>query len=370
MFLQILNLILLLHHSNGCSDGKYLIFDDDYNPFKDPTHQNKTEVEVTLSFENFDAVDDSQKKFTFTAFLHMTWREDRIRMNPELDYVVKPKSFLTCIRAPGSHFYGMVDLTHVEELGRTIEIFVENIGNTSIRINYMSRVQAKINCPEFQFHWFPFDQQFCSIVLMLMTPKPDDATLNGQISFSKFNDIQYAPLAYYVSNEPLSKKDTEIFEKIGQPYFGTRLSFDRKLPPYNGYLSFPEMMVLISWLTYWIPYTSYPGRLAPLVILLLTLVNTFIKVRGVVPTCMDSMTVLEIYILVCIFQVLFVVLGYFHILVTLHCLKSAVHAEEMDPQVIEEQKIMKINRFYLIASPILNICMWIVIALYYQFSYM
>ena len=128
------------------------------------------------------------------------------------------------------------------------------------------------------------------------------------------------------------------------------------------------MYVSVGLSTYWIPHTSYSGRLGPLVVLLLTLVNTFIKVRGVVPTCMDSMTVLEIYILLCIFQVLFVILAYAHTLIIVQRVKVSPSTNGMDPKVLEEKKVKKINLCYQIASPILNICMWLAIFLYSLFG--
>ena len=37
-----------------------------------------------------------------------------------------------------------------------------------------------------------------------------------------------------------------------------------------------EILLMVSWVTYCIPYDSYPGRLSPLVVVLLALVNTLL----------------------------------------------------------------------------------------------
>ena len=363
LYIQVL-ILLALHQSQACSNDNRLIFSEYYNEADAPTSPN-TKVDAGWNFKSFDAVDDSQKTFTFTALIHFKWKEIRIQMKPEFNSLRKPRTFLNAVWSPTLKFIGQVDSSEVNTVNNNLDVLIRNEGNDSIWIETRFLLQVKINCPDFEFHWFPLDQQICAIVLYSEKP---DSSLVGEVGIAPTLDMNDAPLEYDVTNTTLGLGDARDLPNKQLSYLGTRLLFKRRTPPYNGYLIFSELIVCISWITYWIPYTSYPGRLAPLFVLLLTLVNTFIKVRGVVPTCMNSMTIIEIYILVCILQVLFVILSYAHILITINQLKSTVATEGMDPKVIEEQKILKINRFYQITSPILNICMWLVIALYLQFS--
>ena len=250
MFLGTLLILILPHQSKGCSDDNELIFAKDYRKSQPPAQPNKTLVEVTWWFENFDDVDDSRKKFTFTAWINLQWQDNRIKMKPGIEWVQKPMTYLTCIWAPNIYFSGMVSLTHVDDLLDRKYISMKNVGNDSIKIRVGLRLQIKINCPEFHFHWFPLDTQFCSVILIGIDRA---TTLKGQIMYSYFNDIQHAPLEYDVSNRTLVEKDVEIFSTkrgVELSYFGTRLSFDRRLPPYLGYLIFSEIIVLISWLSY------------------------------------------------------------------------------------------------------------------------
>ena len=359
--LHIFVILLILHQSQACSNDNRLIFSEDYNE-ADPPTVPKTAVEAGWRFKSFDSVDDSQKTFTFTARIYFHWRETRIRMKPEFNSLRKPRSFFSSIWSPTLTFKGQVDFNRVDFASKNYDILLENEGNETIWITTWFLARVKINCPDFEFHWFPLDQQICAVVLY---PRIPDSTIDGQVDFATTFDINDAPLEYDVTHTTLQATDLPI---LPWSYLGTRLLFKRRTPPYNGYLIFSELIVCISWITYWVPHTSYPGRLAPLFVLLLTLVNTFIKVRGVVPTCMSSMTIIEIYILACIFQVLFVILAYAHILIAIHHLKTSVSSDGMDPNAIEEQKVLKINQCYRITSPILNICMWLVIALYSQLN--
>ena len=358
-------LLTRLTRANDCSQENDLIFNQDYNQ-ADPPIKPKTKVDVRLLFKTFDEVDDSQMTFTFNSVIDLSWQDDRIRMDPKFTQRRKSRDFGTCIWSPSLTFRGQVSLSHVSNVNNDMEIRIENIGNASIRINFKLHVKVKINCPYFEFRWFPFDRQFCSVVLY---STDTDVDLNGVLDDVYTFHYDKIPLEYDVTNDTLGERDTKVFKENGNPYFGTKLWLDRRLPPYYGYLIFTEMIVVISWITYWVPYASYPGRLGPLVTLLLTLVNTFIKIRGVIPTCMASIPVIEIYVIACIFQILFVILGYAHILIAIQNLKSKVATDGgMDPKVVEEQKVKKINRIYQIMSPVLNVGMWLIIGLYSHFG--
>ena len=156
--------LLRLTRANDCSQENDLIFNQDYNQ-ADPPIKPKTKVDVRLLFKTFDEVDDSQMTFTFNSVIDLSWQDDRIRMDPKFTQRRKSRGFGTCIWSPSLTFRGQVSLSHVSNVNNDMEIRIENIGNASIRINFKLHVKVKINCPYFEFRWFPFDRQFCSVVL-------------------------------------------------------------------------------------------------------------------------------------------------------------------------------------------------------------
>ena len=300
---HLLLILLAFRVSKSCSNDNRLIFDQYYNEAIAPTKPT-TKVEIGLYFKNFEDVNDSQKTFTFNSVIKLKWQDDRIRMDPNFNQLRKLRTFATCIWSPHVMFRGQVSLSHVDNAVKDTDILIENIANTSIQIDFSLHVIVKINCPYFDFVWFPFDRQFCSVIL---GTRDTNVVLDGEVLDTATFNIQYAPLEYDVTNTSLGSRDTVLLKEKGKSYIGTRLFFDRKLPPYYGYLIFSETIVCISWIT---------------------------------------------------------ILGYFHILLTIHKLKAEVFSDGMDPKVIEEQRVHKINRFYLITSPILNSCMWLCIGSY------
>ena len=45
-----------------------------------------------------------------------------------------------------------------------------------------------------------------------------------------------------------------------------------------------EMLIIVSWITYFIPHDSYPGRLSPLLVVLLAQINILLDVYDDVPS--------------------------------------------------------------------------------------
>ena len=195
MSLWVVPLVLLhFHGSKGCSDETNLIFSQDYNRLQAPFAPNKTTVNVSLWIDSFDGVDDSQKTLTISTWIVLNWQDNRIQMKPGLKQIGKSnksKSFFNCIWAPNLFFFGMISSSHTDRsVPNQQDIIMENIDNTSIRITYNFHLQVKIICPEFDFHWFPFDRQFCSIILRRFK-RDSDVELNGQVDFAQHMAFQF-----------------------------------------------------------------------------------------------------------------------------------------------------------------------------------
>ena len=65
-----------------------------------------------------------------------------------------------------------------------------------------------------------------------------------------------------------------------------------------------EFVVIVSWISYWIPYDSIPGRMSPIVTVLLAIINGLIGISGDFTPGESSISMFEIYILGALFQVL------------------------------------------------------------------
>ena len=64
-----------------------------------------------------------------------------------------------------------------------------------------------------------------------------------------------------------------------------------------------ELVVIASWISYWIPYDSIPGRMSPIVTVLLAIINALIGTIGDFTPGESSISMFEIYIVGALFQV-------------------------------------------------------------------
>ena len=65
----------------------------------------------------------------------------------------------------------------------------------------------------------------------------------------------------------------------------------------------PLLCVHVTWVSYFISYESAPGRLSPIVTVILALINTIMRIQDLGNQSMDSTTIFEAYVMSCLFQV-------------------------------------------------------------------
>ena len=70
-----------------------------------------------------------------------------------------------------------------------------------------------------------------------------------------------------------------------------------------------EILIMASWVTYFIPHDSYTGRLSPLLVVLLAQINILLRIHNDLPT-LNSMGVLQLFVMGSIGQSSFVIASY------------------------------------------------------------
>ena len=105
--------------------------------------------------------------------------ENRIRIeNPKFAKLRKSEILNTCIWSPSLILRGQIDLSRDEQLHNEMPISIEKSTETSVKIELRLNVNVKLNCPDFDYDWFPFDKQECSVILFTNDP---ETKLNGVI---------------------------------------------------------------------------------------------------------------------------------------------------------------------------------------------
>ena len=125
-----------------------------------------------------------------------------------------------------------------------------------------------------------------------------------------------------------------------------------------------EILLNVSWITYFIPYDSIPGRLGPLVVLLLASVNILITAMAKVPS-KESLAAFELYIMITIGQLTYVIGSYGYILARVTSLRN--RSSDLNYIRYQAQTISwKVDRFSMGFSVLLNISFLFIYFFYYM----
>ena len=83
---------------------------------------------------------------------------------------------------------------------------------------------------------------------------------------------------------------------------GIAMAFDRYFSPYVFTFISVQLLTVGSWLSFFVPWDNVPGRMAPLVTVILALTNILLKTRDVVPD--DAiLTAMDVWSAAGLFQV-------------------------------------------------------------------
>ena len=164
-------------------------------------------------------------------------------------------------------------------------------------------VEVTLTCPQFNFDSFPFDEQVCHLI---MYSQQTFLNVSGIMKFLAQLDGQHSNVQFAVKSYPLEFKETETYPlfktKTPVSYFGLKLKLKRLVYPYISHFICTELLVIASWVSYLVPYDSIPGRMSPIVTVLLALINIFIKVADYEPA-LTTITYFEWFMMVSIIQV-------------------------------------------------------------------
>ena len=129
-----------------------------------------------------------------------------------------------------------------------------------------------MSCP-FDFSSFPFDEQKCSLTMIL------PFGWNLTVPTNKNHALKYVKDGFEIETQPLDsfRIDADNLNWYSL-YFGIKATFKRKLSKYIFQYYLPSITIVIaSSVSFIIPLSAIPGRVALMGTQFLTLTNIFIN---------------------------------------------------------------------------------------------
>ncbi|KAI1296501.1 Glycine receptor subunit alpha-2 [Halotydeus destructor] len=238
----------------------------DYDRTKAPPVGTSGPLNISLSVSIIQlmGINEAEQSMTIDIMYHQRWTDRRLffpRHNHEvisLDMSLRAKLWMPDVYVINSLSPGVVQL---------VPLYMELESNTS-QLVITSRQTVKLRCPMDLFN-FPQDTQKCDIELSLMTTPSSKASLVWE-SFG-LNPKRWFP-NFHVINSKVA--DCESVRGPSYSCIKGQIKLFRNVSYYMIRIYGPSfLMVITSFVGFWVPPCGYPGRIALALTPLLTLVT-------------------------------------------------------------------------------------------------
>ncbi|XP_023321281.1 gamma-aminobutyric acid receptor subunit alpha-6 isoform X3 [Eurytemora carolleeae] len=286
------------------SDTLDILLDKDrYNRQMRPPGENldtsPVQVQINMAIRSMGPVDEVRELFSLDCYFRQSWTDTRLRFNTTgISELVLDWQFLTKIWKPDTTFLnGQKCYLHkITVPNRFIRI------SPSGRVSYSQRLTLWSKCPMY-LGKFPFDSQSCSLEIGSYGYTSDDLTYEWALKPVSIDDLGLAQyhmtdLNYGVQTSPTKRKISSGFRTDSVAFL--RFDFQRQSGFFLLGIYFPlTLIVMCSWVSFWIVKTDVPSRVSLGVTSLLSV--TKVGFGGKAKPQIGYATALDVYTIICFF---------------------------------------------------------------------
>jgi len=239
-----------------------------------------TIVNVNLYFRSFEKIDDVKMEYSVQITFRQQWNDNRLAFN-NMDGRIKYLTMTDSRRVwmPDTFFRNEKEGQFHEIIQPNLYIRVYPIGD----ILYSIRVSLTLSCP-MALDLFPLDTQICHLKVASYGFTTDDVMYqwkqNDSVQFAK---SLFLPGGFELSDYIDGKCD--ICTNTGcYSCLTVDMTFKRQLSYYILTIYVPTLMiVMVSWLSFWLDHKSAPARVTLTVTTLLAMSTTTSSINNSLP---------------------------------------------------------------------------------------
>eukprot|EP00105_Crassostrea_gigas_P029830 XP_011451888.1 PREDICTED: glycine receptor subunit alphaZ1 [Crassostrea gigas] len=266
----------------------YLLNSSTYDPGIAPDYEEDvaTEVEVQLEITSIDSISAISMEYSMNVFLQQTWRDPRLNFShiSNISVLELDQRRIGDVWAPDIFFKN-------EKSGSLHTVTVPNkllhINNDG-SVLYSMRLSLTLSCM-MDLRYFPMDDQTCLILMESFGYSKENVALKWNskepvIFGLDDNDEQSLPQFYFY--KPLETEGCFSFDsfKIEFSCLRAKLFIQRNLGFYIAQVFIPSMLIVIlSWISFWIHVDYLPARASLGVICVLTMTTQSSGIRSSLP---------------------------------------------------------------------------------------
>ncbi|XP_006812799.1 glycine receptor subunit alpha-2-like [Saccoglossus kowalevskii] len=288
---------------------------DKISTFRPHLHGDPVVVTVYVSVDSFGSISAMSMEYTMNVDVYLEWEDIRLVHNTT-DLVFQTVESIKQFWLPDIYFVN-------EKNGELHVVLSENIAlvlQQSGTITYKTRLTLVLTC-YMELHLFPLDIQHCPLLIRSYAYNDKHVTLKWRT----YNPVMINPkiqLPQYdlPTGDPETSMNLEELPPLGN--FSTLLvefRLDRSLGFFIVNMFLPSViLVIISWISFWLHVDATPARASLGITSVLTLVTQSGTIRFTVPA-LSYPTAIDIWFSVCILFVFaalieFALVNYFYII--------------------------------------------------------
>lgn len=297
--------VCLLGQVNAETQRSFLqdILDKNYDvnvwPGAEKEIDEPTRVTVQVFINSFGSLNAANMDYSIDVFLRQRWRDHRLALPGNRTRItVQDSKMQDKIWKPDTYFNNVKDA----------ELHMVTMPNKLLRINkngdilYSMRVTLRLSC-SMDFADYPFDEQVCDTIISSYS-NTDDVIIyewDEEIAIDKPDDLEIAQFDFL--REPVTTEGTQVYTTGN--FSSLKVSFD--LRRQNGFHILQTyiptiLIVVISWVSFWLDPKAIPGRVSLGVTTLLTLTTVASGVRASLPP-VSYVKAIDVWIGVCMIMV-------------------------------------------------------------------
>ncbi|XP_046441772.1 gamma-aminobutyric acid receptor exp-1-like isoform X2 [Daphnia pulex] len=240
-----------------------------YDKMEPPKREGKpTTVFFHVTVMSLDSIDESSMTFAADIFFSQTWQDYRLRFPDNLtaDYRLLPTSWLNSMWRPDSFFKNAKKVTFQDVTIPNHYIWLYKDKS----ILYMVKLTLILSC-SMNFHLYPHDTQQCAMKIESLSHTTDDLVFNWELKTPLVVDDRIELPQLDLVNSAIGDC-LQVYSTGNFTCLEVVLSFRRRLGYYLFHTYIPTcLIVVMSWISFWIRPEAVPARVTLGVTSLLTL---------------------------------------------------------------------------------------------------
>ncbi|XP_077989577.1 glycine receptor subunit alpha-2-like [Glandiceps talaboti] len=262
-------------------------------------------VTVDMFISRIDNIAEVTMDFDSTLFLRQSWNDPRLVHNKSVINIPPSGFILDKIWVPDLFFFN-------EKKSYFHDITTDNIlvrFGANGDVLYSMRISVKVSCA-MDFSRFPMDRQYCGMQLESYGYTTDELIFlwKSGIPLQLPEHIKRMQ-QYYVSDTTLTRCD-KLYYTGNFSCVEVNFTFVRLLGYYwISYFIPTLLLVILSWVSFWINPMASPARVALGVTIVLTVTTQAISVHSILPK-VSYITAIDVWMLACLMFVVASLLEY------------------------------------------------------------